>query len=326
MEEKVSNSTNSWNIKYYKDVQPKEVKWLWYPYIPFGKITIVQGDPGEGKSTFVINLCSMLTNGASIPFLKTKLDIGNVVYQNNEDGKADTIVPRLLSCGADLARIAYIDEENNYVDIASKDFEKTIENIDAKLIVLDPIQAYLGNNTDMNRSGDIRPIMKRLSMLAEKKGCAIVLIGHMSKNNNTKGLYRGLGSIDILAVARSVLLISRYKNDNQRIMAQVKNNLAPLGDSVVFSIDSHSKITWLNRTKITASQVLDNDFSEKIGKTDRAVSIILKKLENGPCLATEIENTCCQEGISLRTLKIAKSRLDIISKKTVDGWLWELCQ
>ena len=322
----MSQKDNPLGVKYYKDIRPQKVKWLWYPYIPFGKITIIQGDPGEGKSTFAMNLCSMVTKGTSIPFTTMKMDIGNVIYQNNEDGKGDTIVPRLISCGADLERIAYIDEGISPVEMGNQALEVAIEETDAKLIILDPIQAYIGKDADMNRAGDIRPIMKRLSTLAEKKGCAIVLIGHMSKSNGTKGLYRGLGSIDIPAAARSVLLISRFDKDDLRIMAQVKSNLAPLGESIVFSIDNNSKVTWLHKCKITADQVMNDDFSTMTKKTDRAIAIITETLRKGRCLANDIELLCADEGISKRTLKTAKSSLNIKTIKTIDGWVWELKQ
>ena len=322
----VSHKSDVVDIKYYKDIHPQEVKWLWYPYIPFGKITIVQGDPGEGKSTFAMNLCSMLTKGKTIPFSKNKMEIGNVIYQNNEDGKGDTIVPRLISCGADLDRIAYVDEGLNCLDMGSDEIEKAIDETRSKLIILDPIQAYIGKDTDMNRAGDIRPVMKRLSSLAEKKGCAILLIGHMSKNNTTKGLYRSLGSIDIPAAARSVLLISRFETEDFRIMAQVKNNLAPLGDSLVFSIDHKSNIKWLYTTKITADQVMNDSYTEKVSKLDRAICIITECLSKGKCLAGKVFSLCEKEGISERTIKAAKAKLNILSKKSNDGWVWELAK
>ena len=188
------------------EIKTEEVKWLWYPYIPFGKVTIVQGDPGEGKTTFVLSVIAALTRGEALPECETGLPQMNVIYQTAEDGLADTIKPRLEAVGADCSRVQTIDDSKSMLTLTDQRLEEAIYSTDAGLLVLDPLQAYLGSGVDMHRANEIRPIMKKLSAVAERTGCAVVLIGHMNKASGMKSGYRGLGSIDFTAAARSMVL------------------------------------------------------------------------------------------------------------------------
>ena len=163
------------------EIKTEEVKWLWYPYIPFGKVTIVQGDPGEGKTTFVLSVIAALTHGKTLPECETGLPPMNVIYQTAEDGLADTIKPRLEAVGADCSRVQTIDDSQSMLTLTDQRLEEAIHSTDAGLLVLDPLQAYLGSGVDMHRANEIRPIMKKLSAVAERTGCAVVLIGHMNK-------------------------------------------------------------------------------------------------------------------------------------------------
>lgn len=209
------------------DVDLQKVKWLWNPYIPFGKVTIIQGNPGEGKTTFALRLCAACTNKKAFPCMES-LEPFNVIYQTAEDGLGDTVKPRLIEAEADLARVLVIDESKQELSLSDVRIENAITQNSARLIVLDPLQAYLGAQTDMNRANEIRPIIKRLADVAERTGCAIVLIGHLNKAAGTQSAYRGLGSIDFRAAARSVLLIGRVKREpNIRVIIHDKSSLAP---------------------------------------------------------------------------------------------------
>jgi len=192
-------------------IQSEEIKWLWYPYIPYGKLTIVQGDPGEGKTTFALNLAAKLSLGENFENDSESEDREpiNVIYQTAEDGLADTVKPRLEAAGADCSKILVIDESEKSLSMKDDRIEQTLEQTHAKLLILDPIQAYLGDNVDMNRANETRNVTKRIAALAERTGCAIILIGHMNKGGGQKAAYRGIGSIDFFAIARSVLLVAR---------------------------------------------------------------------------------------------------------------------
>ena len=322
----MSTNSNEKPLKYgfYNKIKSTNVEWLWYPYIPYGKITIIQGDPGEGKSTFAMNLTALLTNGGALPFTNVRIEPCTVVYQNSEDGKEDTIVPRLTSCGANLEKVAYIEEYDGSLAMDDSRLDKVIEETGARVLILDPIQAYFGDGTDMNRANDIRPIMQRLARMAANRRCAVILIGHMSKSKNMVGIYRSLGSIDIPASARSVLLISKMDEDggNKRILAQIKNNLAPLGDSLVFKIDEGSKIVWERRSKLTAEQVIEEDFDNPNSKKTRAIDMIEEMLADGEVLGKAVIESCIKLGMSERTINQAKSILGVKSIKRKDGWYW----
>lgn len=318
----MSGEKQPYSVKYYRGVTAKKVEWLWYPYIPYGKITIIQGDPGEGKSTVAINLASIISNGEALPLEKEKTAPKAVVYQNSEDGKEDTIVPRLMACGADLGKVAYIEENDTALELGDERLEKVLDETGARVLILDPVQAYWGATTDMNRAGAVRPIMNQLARMAQQKKCAIIMIGHMTKGNG-KGLYRGLGSIDIAAAARSVLLVSRMKNQSEmRVLAHVKSNLAPLGDSILFSVDGKSSVSWLRKSKLTAEQILDEAYEESSSKLDRAVAIIKACMKDGECSANEVLRQCEDQGIAKRTVNEAKARLNIDSVKRKGGWYW----
>lgn len=215
-------------------VEVEQIEWLLYPFIPYGKVTIIQGDPGEGKTTMVLQIIAKLTKGETIlPADSTKdkrIDIDsesdmvdaeniennastqhleapvNVIYQTAEDGLGDTIKPRLLAAGADCTKVMVIDDSEQPLTMADVRLEEAIVQTKARMVVLDPIQGFLGAEVDMHRANEIRPLMKRIAILAEKYHCAIILIGHMNKNSNGKSSYRGLGSIDFQAAARSVLI------------------------------------------------------------------------------------------------------------------------
>ena len=215
------------------EIQAEEVKWLWYPYIPFGKITIIQGDPGEGKTTFVLALTALLTRGLPMPDGSMLLPPTNIIYQTAEDGLADTIKPRLDSLGADCSHVLVIDENERELTLDDHRLAQAIQETNAGLVVLDPIQAYLGDGVDMHRANEVRPVFKRLCKMAERTGCAVILIGHMNKMQGVKSAYRGLGSIDFRAAARSVLLVGRSKDDsNMRVVVHDKSSLAPEGQSI----------------------------------------------------------------------------------------------
>lgn len=207
-------------------VEVEEIEWLFYPFIPYGKVTIIQGDPGEGKTTVVLQIIAKLTKGEAILSETSEgkseeagVEPINVIYQTAEDGLGDTIKPRLLAAGADCSRVLVIDDQDQPLTMVDARLEEAIIQTKARLVVLDPIQGFLGAGVDMHRANEIRPLMKRISVLAEKYQCAIILIGHMNKNSNGKSSYRGLGSIDFQAAARSVLIVGRVKDEPEiRVM------------------------------------------------------------------------------------------------------------
>jgi len=307
-----------------RDIAVEDVKWIWYPYIPSGKLTIVQGDPGEGKTTLVLALIALLTNGQPMPEAEQGSPPVSVIYQTAEDGLADTIKPRLLSAGAECSRVLVIDESDCELNLCDERLERAIKKTGAKLIVLDPLQAYLGGDTDMHRANELRQIFKRVCLMMERTGCAVILIGHMNKAQGMKSAYRGLGSIDIRAAARSVLLVGRSKDDpSLRIVAHDKSSLAPEGRSIAFEIHPERGFLWKGFCNVTDDDLLSGGGSAQT-KTTLMESELKEMLRGGAVAFDEIMKRAGELKVSERTLNIAKSNLGIVSKKQGTKWYTSL--
>ena len=166
----------------YEDIEQTSVEWLWFPYLPFGKLTIIQGNPGEGKTYFAMMLTAACTNRKTFPNME-EIEPFNVIYQTAEDGMGDTIKPRLVEAGADLSRVMVIDDTEEALTLSDDRIEKAIRQNQVRLLIIDPVQAFIGADVDMNRANEVRPVFRKLGMIAEQTGCAIVLIGHLNKSS-----------------------------------------------------------------------------------------------------------------------------------------------
>ena len=305
-------------------VQSQEIEWLWYPFIPYGKLTIIQGDPGDGKTTMVLNLAAKLSKGEALDENMKVTEPVNVIYQTAEDGLADTVKPRLELAGADCERIIVIDESDKSLSMVDERLEQAIVRTGARLLILDPIQAYLGGGMDMNRANEARDMTKKLGALAEKTKCAIILIGHMNKASGNKAAYRGMGSIDFFAVARSVLLVGRVEGEsNTRAVVQIKNNLAAFGHPKAFAL-SEDGFKWLGDYEITVDEVLGG-ITPKANKMEQAKQMLRELAETqSAVLSNEIFDRANELGISKRTLENAKKELGVQTRKINNAWYWEL--
>mgnify|MGYP002695688435 FL=1 len=316
-----------------EQVEVEKIDWLLYPFIPFGKVTIVQGDPGEGKTTMVLQIIAKLTKGEAVlpsdsdeSALEEKtmvLEPVNVIYQTAEDGLGDTIKPRLLSAGADCSRVMVIDDNDQALTMMDARLEEAIIKTKARLVVLDPIQGFLGAAVDMHRANEIRPLMKRVAVLAEKYHCAIILIGHMNKNSNGKSSYRGLGSIDFQAAARSVLIVGRIKDEPEiRVVCHVKSSLAPEGKSIAFRLDKDTGFEWIGEYDISADDLLSGD--NRGQKIHEAKEFLKEILVSGSVAQTKVAEEAESRGIKKKTLWNAKKELEIESVKIGNQWFWML--
>ena len=303
------------------DVELTPVEWLWKPYLPFGKLSVLQGNPGEGKTYFAMHLAAACTNGKLLPNME-RMEPFNVIYQTAEDGLGDTVKPRLIEAGADLDRVLVIDDSEVQLTLSDEQIEKAIIENNARLVIIDPIQAYLGADVDMNRANEVRPIFMWLGQVAQRTGCAILLIGHLNKAAGMQSLQRGLGSIDIAAAVRSVMFIGKLKHDpTMRILTHEKSSLAPPGASLAFSLGDEGGFRWVGEYDITADEMLSGIEPQRETKTQQAKDLICALLAGGKqVLSEDIDKAALERGIPGRTVRDAKRELgDALKSKIVEG-------
>ena len=281
------------------DVEQTEVDWLWYPYIPFGKLTIVQGNPGEGKTFFAMQLAAACTNQKYLPDMEP-FEPFNMIFQTAEDGLGDTVKPRLVSSGADLQRV----------------------------LVIDPLQAFLGANVDMNRANEVRPVFRKLADIAQSTGCAIVMIGHLNKASGTQSTYCGLGSIDIAAVVRSILFVVKVKDEpTTRVIVHEKSSLAPPGQALAFSLGDQKGFRWIGAYDISAEDLLAGGEGTKTElKQEQAMKLIYELLSDGREVSVaELNKEAIERGISERTVRMVRNSMkDKLEseRRGKDWWIW----
>ena len=318
---KESPKKDSVKIIRMSDVELTPVEWLWKPYLPFGKLSVLQGNPGEGKTYFAMHLAAACTNGKLLPNME-RMEPFNVIYQTAEDGLGDTVKPRLIEAGADLDRVLVIDDSEVQLTLSDERIEKAIIENNARLVIIDPIQAYLGADVDMNRANEVRPIFMRLGQVAQRTGCAILLIGHLNKAAGMQSLQRGLGSIDIAAAVRSVMFIGKLKHDpTMRILTHEKSSLAPPGASLAFSLGDEGGFRWVGEYDITADEMLSGIEPQRETKTQQAKDLICALLAGGKqVLSEDIDKEALERGIPGRTVRDAKRELgDALKSKIVEG-------
>jgi hypothetical protein len=324
------------------DVEPQEVAWLWHPYVPLGKLTLLEGDPGLGKTFISLSLAAAITRGWPLPSQTgapgTEHAPADVLCLSAEDGLADTLRPRLDAAGADVSRVHALtgwrltDVQDGTTEgaVSLGDIpilEQALTATRAKLVVVDPLQAYLGAGVDMHRANEVRPILAALGNLAERHGCAVVCVRHLSKNL-TKALYSGMGSIDFAAAARSILTVGEH--EGQRLLAHVKSSLAPQGKSIRYELRDGS-LFWLGPSDVTAEELrVPPPRLDERSSLESAVNFLEGFLADGPQSASTTFRAAKQEGISERTLKRAKEQLEVQSRRESEGkdgkgkWIWSL--
>lgn len=243
------------------DVEPEPVKWLWPGRIPFGKLTVLDGDPGLGKSSLTIAVAAAVTTGRPLPGAGDERgEPGDVLLISPEDGLADTLRPRLDSAGANVKRVHAVAPDFRIPD----DIERlgvVVRARRARLVVIDPIMSVLGN-TDGKGDQAVRRALQPLVEMAQRTGCAVVLVRHLTKATSGPAVYRGGGSIGIVGLARSALVLAKDPNDpGARILAQVKPNLAAPAPALRFRLKSRgaaARIEWGEEVDITADELLQS--------------------------------------------------------------------
>jgi len=318
-------------------VKPERVEWIWRGRIPKGKLTIIEGDPGDGKSTLTTDMAARKSVGRSWPDGE-ECESGGVVLCSAEDGLADTIRPRLDAAGGDPERVLALatvpDSDSERLLSIPKDLNiirRGIERVGASVVVIDPLSAFLPENVNTHRDADVRRALAPTAKLAEDTGVAIVVVRHLNQAKGGNPLYRGQGSIGIVAAARSALLVARHPEDeDRRVLASLKSNLAKPVPSLTFALvesaNGSARVEWKGETTLSAAALLaaPADPEERSALED-AMEFLRNELESGPVESTQVSKDARAAGITEITLKRAKSTLGVRSRKQADGpWAWEM--
>ena len=325
------------------DVQPEDVQWLWQGRIPLGKICLLDGDPGLGKSTVTLDLAARVSTGMEMPD-RTPGVAGGVVLLSAEDGLADTVRPRLLVHGADLTKILALQQvgagDDQRLVALPEDLpslREAIERVGAKLVVIDPLMAFLGAKVNSHHDQDVRRALAAMAALAQDTGAATVIVRHLNKNAGGNPLYRGGGSIGIIGAARAGLLVARHPQiESQRVLALTKSNLAREAASLEFILDDIGgtpRVRWLGESEFTAADLLAQEHASGGGRgtRDEEKEFLAEMLAGGESVSVQrVMQEAVDAGFSRHSIERAAKDLGIVKRKVGrpgqqgQQWTWAL--
>ncbi|MBI4332918.1 MAG: AAA family ATPase [Chloroflexi bacterium] len=322
VQESAKDRPGAVRLVHMKDVAPESVDWLWPPYIPKGKLTLLEGDPGIGKSWIGLAIATAVSLGRGLPGTQPTAP-EKVLLASAEDGLGDTIRPRLDAMQADIGNVFAIEGP---VDLSNGGLEVVkayIETVGPVLVVIDPLVAYIGAGVDIHRANETRAIMAALADIAAKYHAAILAVRHLTKGSMTKAIYRGLGSIDLAAACRSVLLAGCDPEDSQkRGLVHIKSNLAPTGTAIGYELKD-GRFFWKASCDLTAAKILAAENESAGTVRDEARSWLQDALQDGPVESKRLVAWAKQDGICKPTLDRAKKDLGYISRQNPEGvWFW----
>lgn len=328
--EALAAALNELDIVPLSTIAPEEIAWLWYPYIPKRKLTLFEGDPSSGKTYLLLAIAAAITRGQSLPDQQGHVAnpdesrAGNVLYITAEDGLADTLRPRADKVHANLERL-FVPRQPEVFSLESPQaLANAIARCHPQMVVLDPIQAFMGAGTDMFRANEVRPLMTTLLALAIQYDCAMVAVRHWTKAPGAKAKHRGQGNVDFTAAARSVLSIGESPDDERfRIMAQAKASLAALGTSIVFTI-TDSGLEWSGTSTLTADELSAAQPQRHKKQKQNAMEWLKDFLSQGPAQATVVTAAAKAVGLTDNQVRRAREALGVLAMKEGNKWFWRL--
>lgn len=314
-------------LKLYKasEIEPEEIRWLWYPYVPAGKLVMLEGDPGLGKSWISCKLAADLSTGRALPGQKP-LPPMNVLMLSAEDGLADTLVPRLRLLEADLERITISDTALMFDTLGLREIEDVMRQNAVSIAFVDPIVAYMGGKVDMNKANEVRAIMQPLSDAAKHTNSSIIAVRHLRKAGGTNSKYRGIGSIDFTAAVRSVIQVGETKQ-GKTFLEHVKHNLSPKGDTLMYEIDPDVGFRWTGSFSPTTL----SSGAPKLATMTSALRAQIEQflfdlLRDGAVATGEIMKAAGEQGFKTTMLNTVKRDMNIASFKKGAVWYWSLSE
>lgn len=311
------------------EVEPQPVQWLWPGMIALGKLNLLVGDPGLGKSLVTIDIAARVSTGAVLPDGSGTAPIGEVILLSAEDDLSDTIRPRLDSAGANVGNVFAVNgviRQYSDGEPAEEFFDLQLDlgllgdalrdRPDVKLVIIDPLSAYLGP-VDSHKDSAVRRVLHKLSDFAAEHHVAVLAVSHLNKAAGMPAMYRATGSLAFVAAARAAWLVARDPEDEERrVVVPIKSNLGPDSGGLAYSIEAkngHGTIEWHDdEVTQTADDLLALQRSNKrLTKVDEAASFLREALADGPRPALEVQEAATKAGISGRTLDRAKREVGI---------------
>lgn len=322
-------------IRKASEVESQPVRFLWPSYIVSGKLNIVMGMPGDGKTTVLIDLAARMSRGSALPDQTDNTPQGNTLYVTAEDSLADTLKPRLERQGAALDKVMFIDlvelaGDGRYLSLDDlPEIKATALYYDCKLLVIDPVFAFLGDR-DAIRNTKIRQVLTAISLMAEETGIAVVGIMHPNKRSGENmAMTRISGAMDFAAAARSILVVGRDPQDHEkRVLASIKLSVGREPPAQGFVIGDDGTLMWTGPTDVNPTDLMDGESQEVSQAKAEAVDYIRDELANGPKPSGEIFAEGRAAGITEKTLRRAAKTLGINRNdgtmyRDGDGpWMW----
>lgn len=298
-------------------IESREMRWLWYPYIPLGTVTAIFGRGGQGKSFLTCDIAARLSTGTALPDAQAGGVPQKVLMLSAEDDYPTVLVPRLKKQGANLANIAVPSFQFTLDGAGAANVSELMREFAATVVFIDPIVYYAGGKMDMNRSNEVRAMMEGLKTSAEQSESAVIIVGHIKKSEEGADQDRMMGSADWVNASRSGLLVGKT-NDGTKVMRHVKTNYGQLGQSRAFEITDEGFI-WGD-----AYDEGDGPSPSRTRPRAAAASFLRALLSSGPVPATEVEQAAKDEGIAPATLNRAKAGIAESYYSKTKGWMWRL--
>ena len=326
----------------FTDVRERTAAWLWPNWLPLGKLAILDGDPGLGKSTMLFDLAARVSKDGIMPD-GTPGASGGVLILNAEDDPEDTIKPRLRVAGADMARVFQVSEVGPAgarrvprIPADTALLGQLARQCAARLLIIDPFVAFLAG-VDINRDQDIRQALLHLSGLAGQLGCTIVCVRHLNKGDSAKAVYRGAGSIGVIGHARTGLVVAQAPdNEDERVLAVAKSALVTRPVSLRFALEAHDvggpqaicRVRWLGTAPYRADQLVERpagpEQRARVRMDDACQEFLRRLLGYGGMPVKSVKAECADAGFSLRTIERAAATLGVELKRQYGLNMWTL--